>query len=476
MLWVGFIQGVSIYSWNGIDWHMKNYSIVSLASAALIASAWAFPVLSQEEQRAATGLPVIWSTPITIETVAPPQVGKPYIEPRSKGVSLGQSAVRRGEITFLARQWDYSRSAAVTVLLEGFEQNGFQKIVPIQVKGAPAVSPPTSSFFDWLLTHPSRTPYIGSLTVDSEDRVFVGGMTDSYSGSFDSTPHSRAYLARLDSAGASVWERSYDAGRAAFVVSMTPASAGNVLVAAQDGITDSLWLAMIASDDGNVIWERKFGKARAIAVTRGEGDVFFVASFDSTNSDGAYEDRVVVSKVTSVGQVGPATIIRQSTNQQRNSFYGNLSISSVGDGAYVVSSWEDPFKQNPALLKATEIARVDSEGRLLWRMAIPMSFVVNTNRDVATFCEQPAVATLPNGDALVACALKGKIYTHVFNGQTGEDRQAGLPLPACNDGEHPVTLSLFVLSNERVLVSGTRPDNNVAAGCSWLARLPVSGT
>lgn len=422
-----------------------------------------------------SSLQILWSTPITLETVPPPEVGKLYIRPRENGILLGQSVDRNGQITVLARRSDFSSSA--DVLLEDFERNGFQKMVPIQLKETQADSPSTllGRIFGIKENAHSRTPLIASMTVDNQNRVWVGGATDYYMG-IASDPHSRAYLAQLDGAGTPIWEKSYKTGNAPFIVSITPASSGNVLVAANDRRLQLSWLAVIAASDGTIVWKQHIGNGKGIAVAHGAKNSFFVASFEATGTDQVYEEGVAVQKVTADGKVGPSTIVRPSVNTQKGAGYGSLSISSANDAAYVVSSWGVSSEQNPALFKPSEIARVDGEGRLLWRATIPGSFVANTDRSGATFCDRPAVASLASGDALVACALKGKIHTYVFSQRTGDHKQTSFPVPACNDGEHPIALSLFVRPDGQVLVSGTRPRGNVGSGCSWLAHLPSSGT
>lgn len=454
---------------------MRHYPTLSLVATALTVNLWALPVIGQEHEVSPSGLQVIWSTPITLETVPPPEVGKPYIRPRENGISLGQSVDRNDQITFLARRSDFS--SYTNVLLEDFERNGFQNMIHVQLNGTQADSLSTllARVFGTKENAYSRIPSIGSMTVDSQNRIWVGGATDYYTG-IASDPHSRAYLAQLDGAGTPVWEKSYKTGNAPFVVSITPASSGNVLVAATDGWFQPSWLAMIAASDGTIVWERHVGNGKGIAVVRAAEDAFLVANFKATGTDRVYEEGVAVQKVTADGKVGPSTIVRPSINTKKGASYGSLSISPANDGAYIISSWEVPFEQNPALFKPAEIAKVDMEGRLLWRATIPMSFVANADRAGATFCNHPAAVTLPNGDALVACALKGNIYAHAFNRLTGDQKQASFPVPSCNDGEHPVALSLFVRPNGQVLLSGTRPDGNVGPGCSWLARLPSSGT
>ena len=458
----------------GIASTLRNRSTLRWTTFGLALNTWAFPVHGQGQEMGRAALHVIWSTPITVETVLLPQTGQPGITPREEGISLGQSVDRNGQITLLARSSDYY--AATDVLLSNFELNGFRNMVRPQLKGTQSDSPSTllAKLFGMKQNAPSRVPIVGSMTIDNEGMVWVGGATGHYTG-IASDPHSQAYLARLDSSAIPIWERSYKAGNVPFVASMTPTATGDVLVAATDGWLGPSWLALIAAKDGSVVWERRFGNGSGVAVTPMTDDAFLVATFDSAGKGSAYQEDVAVRSVTIKGEVGPPTVVRPAVSKQDGSRYGTIRMSPTSDGAYVVSTWEVPFEQDPAQLKPSEIAKVDTEGHLVWRATIPTGFAVNANQHGAAFCDNPAVATLPDGDGLVACALKGQIHTHRFNRFPGADRQGSMPLPACCDGEHPVALFLFARPDGQVLISGTRPSGNVGPGCSWLARFLVNG-
>ena len=121
---------------------MRHYPTLSLVATALTVNLWALPVIGQEHEVSPSGLQVIWSTPITLETVPPPEVGKPYIRPRENGISLGQSVDRNDQITFLARRSDFS--SYTNVLLEDFERNGFQNMIQVQLNGTQAECPSTN--------------------------------------------------------------------------------------------------------------------------------------------------------------------------------------------------------------------------------------------------------------------------------------------------------------------------------------------
>ena len=86
----------------------------------------------------------------------------------------------------------------------------------------------------------------------------------------------------------------------------------------------------------------------------------------------------------------------------------------------------------------------------------------------------PALATLADGDALVACALNGQIQLYRLDRDTGEQTAARLPLPECQR-DHPAALFLMVRRDGAMLLGGSRPGNNVAGNCSWLGR-PVMQT
>jgi hypothetical protein len=100
---------------------------------------------------------------------------------------------------------------------------------------------------------------------------------------------------------------------------------------------------------------------------------------------------------------------------------------------------------------------------------------MNTDRGGATFCSDPAIATLANGDALVACSLNGQIRLHKFDRYTGNDEQSSLSLPSsvCDGGGYPGSLFLFVLKDGTILLSGSRNGNDAAQGCSWLGHLTI---
>jgi hypothetical protein len=421
-------------------------------------------------------LQILWSSPITYEPSSiTPEIGKPYkrsdLLPSRKGFSLDKATTfPDGRIVFLGSLWD-AKSFSPGLLINA-EQHGPNEITKLQLNG---VQPVRLTFLEKILglNKPSDIPYVRSLAADGDGTIWIGGLTHYYM-DFASAPHSDVYLAKLDNDANPLWERAYKTGRTPCIVGMAPTSTGDLFVVSADsGWPKQSWLALIAASDGHLIWERHLGNGKGIAMVPAQDDRFIVASFDSEGDGATYQENVSVRTISADGQMGSATTIRQAINKESSSYHGSFRMSATEDGAYVVSSWQVSFLSDPSLLKPSEIAKVNAEGKLLWSKILPDSFILNTDRGGATFCSDPAIATLPNGDALVACALNGQIRLHKFDRDTGNDEQTSLSLPTtvCDGGGYPGDLFLFMLKDGTILLSGSRSGNEAAQGCSWLGYL-----
>lgn len=447
----------------------RSYVLFLLLTAA--SNALVFPVYGEEFDVNSTSLHILWSTPIIVNTSPPTGVAKPYIRPyHEKGLALEKSATfADGSMVFLGTQFDspsYNK-----VLLTNIEQHGPVVTTELQLRGAlpDPLDPPSiwNQIFHISGNKPSDIPSISSLAIYGSETIWVGGSTHYYTG-MASDPHSDAYLAKLDGAAQPVWERAYKTAWVPFVVGMLPTSTGDLVVVTQNGWLAPSWLAMIAASDGHVIWERHLGNGKGIAMVPAHGDRFLVATFEAKGAGKTYQENVSVYTVSADGQLSSGTILRQSINKYPGAHFGNLNMSATDDGAYVVSNWEDSALDDTSRLKPLEIARVSSEGALLWSKELR---VLLTDRGTATLCSNPAIATLRNGDALVACARNGLIHLYKFDRHTGSDEEGILPLPECNDGILPNALFLFVRTDGAVFLSGSRPRGNVGPGCSWVGRL-----
>jgi len=438
-----------------------------------------FPALADGFDVKFARLNILWSAPITYEPSISPEIGKSYkgsdLLPSRKGVSLDNGTTfQDGRIVFLGRLWD-AKSYSPELFINA-EQHGLDEITKLQLKGAqPAlIDPPffLGRMLGFKGIKPSDIPALYSLAADGDRTIWIGGSTHYYT-DLGSASHSDAYLAKLDIHGNPLWEQAYKTGRKPFIVGMSPTSTGDLVVVANDGFLAPSWLALIAATDGRLIWEHHLGNGKGIALVPTNNDRYIVANFESEGAGATYHENVSVRTVSADGQLGSATIIRQAINKERGSYFGSLSMSATKDGAYVVSSWKVPFLSNPSLLQPSEISKVNMEGELLWSKILPDSFKLNTDRGGATFCSNPAIATLPNGDALLVCALNGQIRLHKFDRNTGNDEQSSLNFPpsACVGGGFPGALFLFVRRDGTVLLGGSWEGNDAAQGCSWLGYL-----
>ncbi|MDX9690464.1 MAG: hypothetical protein RBT70_08425 [Alphaproteobacteria bacterium] len=444
---------------------MKNRFILALLIALNIAP---FSVYADGLPKLSAELKILWSAPITADP--PPDVkdGKSYTKQRGRGLLLSEGAVlSNGHLIFLGHLFDPTSYASV--LIENDGKQGIEKNTKIQLEGT---RPEPLSFLQKLIgaEKPSRDPTIGTLATDNKDTIWIGGLTNQYMG-FASDPHCEAYLAKLDSSANVLWERSYKAARYPIIKHIAPSSNGNLAVVGIDQMSQSSWMASIDSNDGRLIWERYLGNGKDIGIVSTSKDGFIVASFDSTGERAAYQDNVSVRSVSTDGQIGTASVIRQAINKSRGSHFGKIKMSATEDGAYILSNWDE---SNTTPQQPAEIAKVSADGNLLWSKKLPDSFIEKENRNKTTFCSDPTIASLPNGDGLVACVLDRQIHLYRFNHLTGKEEQGRLPLPACPDGNSSDSLFLVVRKDGAIFLNGSRASNSIGAGCSWIGQLTIN--
>jgi len=446
-----------------------------LFAAMFFACAGTLPsdqALASEPDAAAPSLQILWSMPIVADPPDPTEIGKIFYHHRGEGlVLLAAAATSAMQIAFLTDIFDPKTNH--TALLPDVSE-GPAGLENLDLKGAiadpPVASNAGSAIFG--LKESNRTPSASHLITDGHGGLWIGGGTN-YSMDIGSAVHTDAYLAKLDASGKTLWEHAYHSNAASWIADMAVMPDGILAVAMGGNQVTPARIVLIAAEDGRLLREFPLGIAKSVAITAASGNRLIVASIDPSGSGSTYRDDVSVRTMAADGRFGPPTILRPAiSGTLPGAYYGSLRLSASKAGnTYAISSWEVPFEQNPALLKSAEIASVSPDGKLLWRSPLADSFVTNTDRGGATFCSSPAIATLLNDDALVACALHGQIRLHRFDRQTGTDKQSRLALPQCNDDSHPVSLFLLTQQDGTVLIAGSRPPGNVGPGCSWFGRL-----
>ena len=399
-------------------------------------------------------LEIIWSTPITTEITAQGGFG------RSEGLVLDAAAVAPdGTAIFLGAIIGGQRPGRV--LLRDAEKAGPDAAVPL-VLSKPDLPGPLS-IWRWLPTEPkpNRSSAVLSLAISAGGETWLGGFSNSYMG-VASDVHRDAYLAKLDGAGKLVWGRSYGTGGWLAIGSMAPTATGGV-VGVGRGL-DASWLAKVAAD-GTLLMERGFGNGKGAVVVPLRDGRFLLAGYTAEGRAATYQDDFSTWVLDEVGDLHGPTRVREALNRASAYNYGHVAASAAADGAYLASSWSDT--SHP---RAVEVARVGPDGALLWRHALPDTVSAKDARTIHVNTCNPALATLADGDALVACALNGQIQLYRLDRDTGAQTAVRLPSPECQR-DHPAALFLMVRRDGAVLLGGSRPENKVAGNCSWLGRL-----
>jgi hypothetical protein len=419
----------------------------------------------------ASALELLWSTPIVADPPAP-EVGKTYKAQRGKGLVLrAATSLADGQVVFLADLFD--SSSFRHVLLGNAERHGPEGGVTELRLGRSTAAPRSYVSGSSAASARERQPSPLTLASNGADVLWMGGFANSYTGIASDT-HADAFLAVREISGQPLWQRAYALGRLSAVTGIAGTPGGQIALVTTGGVASPGSLMLVDGTDGHVIWQRDIGNGKGAAVVSVDDAELIVASFESVQDPPGYREDIAVHTATLAGQISRPTIIRHEINTDRSAYYGSLRMVSREGGAYVVSSWENPFLssrwQSPA------VASVSASGTLLWSTSLPDGFAPVHDGGEVRFCTEPAIAALPNGDALVACALDEEIHLHRLDRDTGADRQGTLPLPSCNDGRHPVSLFLLVREDGTVLLSGTRPQGNVGPGCSWMARVVARHT
>lgn len=399
-------------------------------------------------------LEIIWSTPITTEMTPQGTFG------RSEGLVLDAVAMAPdGTAILLGAVIGGQRPGRV--LLRDAEKAGPDAAVPLALSKPD--SPGPLSIWSWLPAEPkpNHSPAVLSLALGAGGETWLSGFSNSYMG-MASDVHRDAYLAKLDGAGKLVWERSYGTGRWLAIGSMAPTATGGV-VGVGRGL-DVSWLAKIAAD-GTLLMERGFGNGKGAVVVPLRDGRFLLAGFTAEGRAAMYQDDFSTWVLDEAGDLHGPTPVREALNRAGGSYYGHVAASAAADGAYVASNWSDTSRP-----QAVEVARVGPDGALLWRHALPGTISATDARAIYFNTCNPALATLADGAALVACALNGQIQLYRLDRDTGAQKAVRLTLPECQR-DHPAALFLMTRRVATVLLGGSRPGNNVAGNCSWLGRL-----
>jgi outer membrane protein assembly factor BamB len=380
---------------------------------------------------------LLWSTQIAAPPPEP--VGRVFIPEYGTGLVLTAQAIfPDGRVAFLGRQ--LAPKAMSPVLLTDAERDGAESGVTLKLRGG-----------------------VSTLAIGAGGEIWVGGASNMYV-DWTAYRHSDAYLARLDATGRPLWEKSYGNGGRRSIKSITRMSSGDLAVAGSDEWDG--WLARITAD-GRPLWERHIGNDLGNAVASLPDNRLIVVGFESTGSGSTkdYQVHVIAWIIVSSGNIVAQTRVRNSISRVERSYFGKISVAVTADAVYVASNWQGLFDA-----RAVEVAKLRLDGTLLWSTLLPdtIKAVDTAARATWRICS-PTLAITPRGDAVVACSLESQIHVYQLDGSSGSYRDSYLALPECHSGR-PATVFLAIRDNRTMILSGSRPDSNVAS-CTWVARL-----
>ncbi len=330
---------------------------------------------------------------------------------------------------------------------------------------------------------PNLDRAFGTMAIGGNGGTWLGGRINDFS-DIGSSPHSDAYLAKLDVTGKVAWDRAYTDGAELSVSSIVPMDGGGVVVAGSG--RDNSWLARIGPDGARVA-EWRFGSGKGVALAPLPGGRVVVAGFNEggvtasaanqyeaaqvATQAGTYRDDVSVWMLDATGDPQGPMPIHQGISQGSpyngpGNHAGTITIAAAGEAAYIATNWfGDPEPTG------VEVTRIGSNGTVSWQRHLRETVAPMDARRVHSCW--PALTALPNGDALVACALNSQVQVYRLDATTGKVAFARLAPPPCQRGGYASSVSLLTQRNGTVLALGSGMGNDGDAGCTWMARLSL---
>lgn len=301
--------------------------------------------------------------------------------------------------------------------------------------------------------------------LDSQGNIWVGGRINQRAW-FPGADTADAYLGRFTQNGRKLAEFVFGGPSWRQIVALHPRRDGGILVTGpieRSSKGNGTWLASI-SDQGKISWEKTIGLPANAAITEGpDGSIAFVGlrNADSTNPSG--EEEAVFWLFNTQGKVLAEKVIRPSINARRGMRFEAVAIETTPDGYFALVRWGNPSDDKPLT-----VAKVSLTGEVQWNVSLKHTATPWPGRyAVWKKCDQKQ-AVLENGDLLVTCSVEGEVVLSRLDGKSGTERIQRVALPSCHE-KRPAVITPFPVKENSVLLFGSRPSNNVAASCSWLA-------
>lgn len=319
----------------------------------------------------------------------------------------------------------------------------------------------------WLRRRWPWPPAIGGRSVSGfavdAGGIWLGGFANS-SMDLSSRVTRDAYVARLDRFGRRRWEQVTGDGKGPQIEQLASDGRGGIVGVGGSGDSGNRTARLLRIDaEGASIATHDIGLGDGQAIARLRDGGFLVAGQASTSKSPNGPAFLATWRLAPDNRLSPALPVAGLPIGNARDHYTTTMVPA-GDGAYLTAARPYPG-QDPV-----SVFRLDRSGQSVWHVTLP-----NTVRQRADLgrsvdgCEA-ALVTLPDGAALVGCALAGRLDLYRLAARDGAVTSVSLPLPACQR-EHPARILMVRQADGSIVVAGTRRGSNVAANCSWVGRL-----
>ncbi|PKO43870.1 MAG: hypothetical protein CVU31_12720 [Betaproteobacteria bacterium HGW-Betaproteobacteria-4] len=301
--------------------------------------------------------------------------------------------------------------------------------------------------------------------LDSQDKLWLGGRINQRA-FFPGADTADAYLGKFSRNGQKLAEFVFGGRSWRQIVALHPRRDGGVLVTGpieRSSKENGSWLASI-SDQGKIAWEKTIGLPSNSAIAEGrDGNIAFVGLSNAHSSGHAAEMEAVFWLFDPQGKVLSEQPIRPGIKAHRSMRFERVAIEPSADGYFVLVHWANPSDDKPL-----DVAKLSPSGQIQWNVSLRHTAVPWAGRAAVWKKCEPRQAVLENGDLLVTCSVEGEIVLSRLDGKTGAEKIQKVALPSCHE-RRPAVVTPVPVQKDFVLLFGSRPGNNVATSCSWLA-------
>lgn len=307
--------------------------------------------------------------------------------------------------------------------------------------------------------------YVQAFAIDSEG-LWIAGFANR-DRDMSSRVTGKAYVARLGPAGGLRWENIYGDGAGPQIEQLAADGTGGIVAVGRSADSGQRTARLLRiTKDGQIVATHNIGHGDGQTIVRTTDRSFLIAGPEVASPAPNGPAFLATWRLAPDNRLsGPLRVAGMPPGTARDLVVA--AMSAADDGAYLLARWSN-FPDN----RAAVVFRLDRNGRAVWHAPLPATIRPRGDRAGSTDACDPALVTLPDGTALVACALAGRLDLYRLDARNGAVTSGSLPLPACQRA-HAARIMMVRQRGGAIFVAGSRHSNNVAANCSWMGRLVI---